>query len=91
MSFFVADQTYEWVGMKKRGRRKTLERHDASGMPIEIKHEVYVNSIHLRLPASLGNLSAADQAAIAANHGSPYTEDYNDVLVPLGWSTVDSS
>ena len=41
MSFFVADQTYEWVGMKKRGRRSTVERHDGRGMPVEIKHEVY--------------------------------------------------
>ena len=36
VSFFVADQTYEWVGMKKRGRRNTVERHDASGMPVEM-------------------------------------------------------
>ena len=64
--------------MKKRGMRKTVERHDASGMPIQIRHEVYVNSIKLHLPASLGTLSAADRARIAANHGSPYTEDYNN-------------
>ena len=91
VSFYVADQTYEWVGMKKRGARKTVERHDASGMPITIVHEVYVNSIKLQLPSSLGTLSAADCARIAANHGSPYTEDYNNVLVPLQFDDVDES
>ena len=91
VSFFVADQTYEWVGMKKRGRRNTVERHDASGMPVEIKHEVYVNSVHVHLPSSLGTLSAADLATIAANHGSPYTEDYNNVFAPLDFATVDES
>ena len=35
---YVADQTYEWVGMQKHGRRRTLERHDATGMPIVIAH-----------------------------------------------------
>ena len=42
------DQTYEWVGMQKHGRRRTVERHDATGMPIEIVHEVYINSIQVR-------------------------------------------
>ena len=45
---FGFDQTYEWVGMKKHGRRRTLEQHDATGMPIELRHEVYVNSIKVR-------------------------------------------
>ena len=91
VAFFVADQTYEWVGMKKRGRRNTVERHDAGGMPVEIKHEVYINSIRVVLPATLGTLSAHDLAKIAANHGSPYTEDYNNVLTPLRFATVDAS
>ena len=60
-------------------------------MPIEIKHEVYVNSIKLHLPSTLGNLNAAERTAIAANHGSPYTEDYNDVLVALAFDGVDAS
>ena len=30
---YIADQTYEWVGMQKRGRRQALERHDAHGAP----------------------------------------------------------
>jgi hypothetical protein len=34
------------------------------------------------LPPTLGNLSDADLACIAANHGSPYTEDYNLVFQP---------
>ena len=81
--FYVADQTYEWVGMKKRGARKTLERLGPTGMPVAIEHEVYINSIKLQLPYSLGTLSAADLAAVAHNKGSPYTEDYNLVFVPL--------
>ena len=83
MCVYAADQTYEWVGMKKRGARKTLERLDAFGMPVEIVHEVYVNSIKLHLPASLGTLSRVDLSKIANNHGSPYTEDYNNIFAPL--------
>ena len=52
-------------------------------MPVAITHEVYINSIKLELPHSLGSLSDADRAKIAANHGSPYTEDYNLVFAPL--------
>lgn len=83
VSMYIADQTYEWVGVKKRGRRQALERHDAHGMPVGIEHVVYVNSVKLQLPASLGNLSAADIQRIQANNGSPYTEDYHRVLDPL--------
>eukprot|EP00966_Prymnesium_polylepis_P054585 1261929-Prymnesium_polylepis.1 len=36
---YGADQTYEWVGMQKHGRRRTLERHDATGMPIALANE----------------------------------------------------
>ena len=71
MAFFVADQTYEWVGMKKRGRRNTVERHDAGGMPVEIKHEVYINSIHVVLPATLGTLSAHDCATTSTTRAQP--------------------
>eukprot|EP00965_Chrysotila_dentata_P072320 2390060-Pleurochrysis_carterae.AAC.6 len=85
---YVADQTYEWVGMKKRGRRQTVERHDARGMPVAIAHEVYINSVQVHLPSSLGTLSASDLSKIAGNHGSPYTEDYNLVLIPLQPDTV---
>jgi hypothetical protein len=74
------DQTYEWVGMQKRGRRQAVERVDAQGMPNAISHEVYINSINIHLPATLGTLSPADIAAIAANNGSPYTEDYNHLF-----------
>ena len=45
VSVYVADQTYQWVGVHKHGRRGTLERHDGQGMPIQIQHEVYINSI----------------------------------------------
>jgi len=75
--------------MKKRGRRQSIERHDAQGMPMAITHEVYVNSIKVKLPMSLGTLSPAARAKIAANHGSPYTEDYHLVLDPLEPSAVD--
>ena len=40
VDWFCADQTYEWIGMKKRGRRNTVERHGAGGMPVDIRHEV---------------------------------------------------
>jgi len=90
VSFFVADQTYQWVGMKKRGRRNTVEQHDAHGMPLKITHEVYVNSIKVHLPFSLGTLTPHDLARIAANHGSPYTEDYNLVFVPLRPDSVEA-
>ena len=73
---FVFDQTYEWVGMAKRGRRQAVETVDATGMPMAITHEVYVNAVQLRLPAIFATLSTADLAAIANNHGSPYTEEY---------------
>jgi hypothetical protein len=74
------DQTYEWVGMQKRGRLQAVEHVDAAGMPMQITHEVYINSIQIHLPASLGTLSPADVAAIGANNGSPYTEDYNHLF-----------
>lgn len=77
---YCFDQTYEWVGMKKRGHRQSVEKVDAQGMPLSIVHEVYVNSIKIALPATLGNLSVSDLQAIAANHGSPYTEDYNNLF-----------
>lgn len=48
INVFCADQTYEWVGMKKRGRQQQIERVDHQGMPIEIQHMVYVNSIKVR-------------------------------------------
>ena len=87
---FCFDQTYEWVGMQKHGRRRTLERVDAAGMPIVIENEVYINSIKINLPETLGTLSAADRQRIAANHGSPYTEDYSNVLDVLEPSTVQA-
>ena len=71
------DQTYEWVGMAKRGRRQAVESVDSTGMPMAITHEVYVNSIKVALPSAFGTLSPADLQTIASNHGSPYTEDYN--------------
>jgi hypothetical protein len=57
VALYVADQTYEWVGMKKRGRRQAGERHDAQGMPMAITHEVYINTVKVHLPASLGDLA----------------------------------
>lgn len=45
----------------------------------------------MHLPASLGNLSDEDRARIAANHGSPYTEDYANVFAPLAPETVKES
>ena len=54
---FAFDQTYQWVGMKKRGRRQAAEHLDGAGMPMQITHEVYINSINLALPTILGTLS----------------------------------
>ena len=49
-------------------------------MPMAIEHEVYVNTIKIHLPASIGTLSPADIATIQNNHGSAYTEDYNNLF-----------
>jgi hypothetical protein len=49
------------------------------------------NIISVSLPASLGTLSDAALDAIAANSGSPYTEDFHNVLDPLEPSEVDNS
>ena len=54
---FAFDQTYQWVGMKKRGRRQAVEHLDGAGMPMQISHEVYINSINVALPTMLGTLS----------------------------------
>ena len=88
---FGYDQTYQWIGVKKRGRRQSVERVDSAGMPLEIKHMVYINSIDVALPQRLGSLSAADLQRIAANHGSAYTEPYNNILVPLLPDNVELS
>jgi hypothetical protein len=44
---------------------------------------VYINSVKVHLPSSLGDLSATDLQRIADNNGSPYTEDFHLVLDPL--------
>ena len=54
---FGYDQTYQWVGVKKRGRRQAVERLDSAGLPIQVQHEVYINSIDVALPTRLGTLS----------------------------------
>lgn len=91
IAVFAYDQTYQWVGVKKRGRRQSVERLDGSGMPLEIKHLVYINSMQVALPDKLGSLSQQDLDRIAANHGSAYTEPYNNILVPLVPDAVESS
>jgi hypothetical protein len=80
ISVYIYDQTYEWVWHAKAWRRQAVEGVDAHGMPMAISHEVYINSVRVHLPSSIGNLSFADRAKIAANHGSPYTEDYNHLF-----------
>jgi hypothetical protein len=52
-------------------------------MPVRIEHMVYINSVKVHLPSSLGDLSATDLQRIADNNGSPYTEDFHLVLDPL--------
>ena len=88
---FAYDQTYQWLGVKKRGRRQSVERLDATGMPIEIKHMVYINSVSVTLPDSISTLSASDLQRIEANHGSAYTEPYNNILIPLHPDAVERS
>jgi hypothetical protein len=91
VALFVADQTYEWVGMQKHGRRQTVEAHAADGNPVRIERMVYINSIRQHIPSTLGTLSAADLQRIRDNKGSPYTEDYNNVLIPLQLDNVEQS
>ena len=88
---FGYDQTYQWVGVKKRGRRQSVERVDSTGLPMQIAHAVYINSIDVALPDGLGTLSAADLARIKANYGSAYTEPFNLILLPLMPLTVEAS
>ena len=52
---------------------------------------MYVNTIALQLPSSLGTLTAAELREIADNHGSPYTGDYNNVFGPLRPRAVENS
>ena len=47
VSFYVADQTYEWIGMKKRGARKTLERLDATGRSQDATHVSFARALHV--------------------------------------------
>ena len=91
VAVYAADQTYEWVGVKKRGRRQSVERVDSAGLPIELAHEVYINSITVPIPSACGNLSDADVARIHANHGSAYTEPFNNILEPLRPAVVRQS
>ena len=39
--YFGFDQTYQWVGVKKRGRRNQVEHVDGTGMPLQIVHQVW--------------------------------------------------
>ena len=91
VAVYAADQTYEWVGVKKRGRRQSVERVDAAGLPMEIAHEVYINSITVPVPSACGHLSDGDLACIRANHGSAYTEPFNNALLPLRPAAVKQS
>ena len=78
------DQTYEWVGMQKHGQRSVMERVDAQGMPIQIKHEVREDRpdtscplpacthTHGRLPRLLYSCGGRSRAAWAiGDTGSP--------------------
>lgn len=87
----AADQTYEWVGVKKRGRRQSVETVDGAGLPMEISHEVYINSINVPVPESCGRLSDADVHRIRLNYGSAYTEPFNNILEPLRPTVVKQS
>ena len=49
---FVFDQSYEWIGMQKRGKRSSMERHNAQGMPVAIENLVYINALKVRDPAA---------------------------------------
>jgi hypothetical protein len=78
----AADQTYCWQGCKKRGgRRHGAERVDATGMPVRIRSEVYVNSLCAPVPFALCDFTAAE-LALVQQHG-PYTGDFAAILPEL--------
>jgi len=66
-------------------RTETQQRRLASR---PIVFQILRHLVKVHLPSSLGTLSASDLSKIAGNHGSPYTEDYNLVLIPLQPDTV---
>ena len=82
VAVYGADQTYAWQGMSKTAKNhRAVERVDAAGVPIEIKHLVYVNCVQVLLPHSFPALNAIDILQIT-QHG-PYTEPYSNLDAPL--------
>ena len=78
---FAADQTYCWQGCQKRGRaRQGAERTDSTGMPLIIRSEVYVNSVHFHIPFKLCDLSRGELAELEQG---PYTKAWEAVLPAL--------
>ena len=50
VAVYGADQTYAWQGMSKTAKNhRAVERVDAAGVPIEIKHLVYDNCVQVLL------------------------------------------
>ena len=87
VAVFGADQTYAWQGMSKTAKNhRAVERVDASGMPIQIKHLVYVNCVQVLLPHDFPSLNGIDLLQIA-QHG-PYTEPYANLYAPLNPTRV---
>lgn len=87
VAVFGTDQTYAWQGMSKTAKNhRAVERVDAAGMPIEIKHLVYVNSVQVLLPHNFPALNGVELLQIA-QHG-PYTEPYYNLLPPLNPARV---
>ena len=87
VAVFGADQTYAWQGMSKTAKHhRAVERLDAAGVPIEIKHLVYVNCVQVLLPHNFPALNGIELLQIAL-HG-PYTEPYANLYAPLNPARV---
>ena len=91
VAVFGADQTFKWMGANKNAKgHRGAERVDEQGLPIKIKHLVYVNSIRLRMPATLPSLSAAKVMYLRACK-TAYTEDFADIFPYLSTNAVRSA
>ena len=89
-SVMITDQTFCWQGCRKRrGEITTAERVDAGGMPVQIRSEVYVNTLRCRVPYSLCDF-APEEIQLIQEKGA-YTEDFFDIIPYFSPPAVERS
>jgi len=90
VAVICADQTYKWQGCRKRrGELTAAERVDADGMPIQIRSEVYVNSLRVRVPYTLCDFTL-EEVTLIKEKGA-YTEDFYDIIPYFAPPAVEKS